>query len=562
METPQHLPSTASSRLPVSPGVSVDLPYGNPASVSPAPSKFLFVDAQADNPQNPGLRKEKQSFVLNKYFRRKRQAAIDRLKPSLPAPATRSRPGPEHRARGNEDDESQKTPDSIGSVARDAAWSLTTYLGQGYTDPFAAVALEMADASYSYFYQFRVHTIPACYPLDATRISTYWWRQGITQPALLQSILFLAAGHQASLHIGSGNTPQGGLRQLNDSLRLRGDALRRLQNIIQDTDSGVAESTVLAVATIATIEAVNANVPAVAAHMKGLKRLIRLMGGLELGNHMFLSKVYLSDVKSAALNNTAPFFPILPKWRAAIMRHTKMFLMTGQGEEHQIPDALSNLGRSIFESSWFPGLEPSLRTFFRVFFRLVIYYELAILTPELVMSTDNDLYILLEHQLLSTNYVSPATALATGDDGDGNASMIICQSPLNEPLRHALLLYLNIRMWHLQPFPLMQHMSTALKDSLLALKSNPSIPDLSMNTITIAPDLLFWILFVGGLASQGYESHAWFVKGLSLVTRVLELEDWNQARAVLGGFFWSDQDAQRGNEDALWRAVASAGNEG
>ncbi|KAL2814673.1 hypothetical protein BDW59DRAFT_154243 [Aspergillus cavernicola] len=553
MEPPQQSPCSTSSRPSVSSGSSVELPYGNPAPAKAAPAGFLFVDSQVDNPQNHALKKEKQSFVLNKYFRKKRQAAIERIKPSTPAAGTRPRLGPRHRVAGKEGDESQQTSDNVDTITRHAAQSLTMYLSQGYTDPFTSVALEMSDPTYSYFYQFRVHTIPACYPLDATRISTYWWRQGITQPALLQSLLFLAAGHQASLQISSGNSSQGGLRQLRDSLRLRIDALKRLQNIIQDPISAVAESTVLAVATIATIEAVNANIPAVEAHMKGLKRLIKLMGGLELGNHMFLSKVYLSDVKSAALNNTPPIFPILPKWRSAIMRYPKMFQITGQ-EELKIPEALSNLGRSIFDAPWFLGLEPSMRTFFRVFFCLVIYYELAILAPELVMPTDNDLYILLEYQLLSTRYPLTTTTLATADDEDG----INSQSPLNEPLRHTLLLYLNIRMWHLQPFPLMQHMSAALKESLLALSSNTSAPHLSTNTI--APDLLFWILFVGGLASQGYECHAWFVKGLSLTARVLELEDWTQARAVLGGFFYTDQPAQRRKEEALWSAVIS--NEG
>ncbi|KAL4877956.1 hypothetical protein BJY04DRAFT_221531 [Aspergillus karnatakaensis] len=541
-QQPQSSASSTSGQRSASSESVVELPYGNPPP-KPAPRAFLFVDSQVDTPQNRALTKEKQKFALNKYFRQRRQADAERLKAVVPAGSKSSgRLGPRQQQSSDDDNEAKRTAKYIA-----AAQSLTTYLAQGYTDPFSSSAVELTDPAYSYFYQFRVHTIPACYPLDATRISTYWWRQGITQPALLQSILFLAAGHQASLQITSGNSPKGGLTQLNDALRLRLDALRRLQTIIQGP---ISISTVLAVATIATIEAVNANFVATEAHMEGLQKLIKLMGGLELGDQMFLSKVYLSDIKAAALNNKPPIFPILDKWRNGIMRHPKMFQMAAD-EELEIPESLSNLGTSIFNAQWFLELEPSMRTFFRVVFRLIIYYELAILTPELVMSTDNDLYILLEYQLLAARYPSATTLLTVDDDND--SSGIQSCSPLNEPFRHTLLLYLNIRLWHLQPFPLMEHMSAALKESLVALKSDTTA--MQPGTNAIAPDLLFWVLFVGGVASQGYSSHTWFVKGLRLTARALGLETWEQARALLGLFFWTDQPAQQGKVEVLWSDI-------
>ncbi|KAL5340306.1 hypothetical protein BJX70DRAFT_123605 [Aspergillus crustosus] len=124
-----------------------------------------------------------------------------------------------------------------------------------------------------------------------------------------------------------------------------------------------------------------------------------------------------------------------------------------------------------------------MQVFLRISARLVAYYETAMASPEVVMPTDNDLFLVLEHQLLSvcydnqqeettdSNLVPGAGAGAGLESGSESLSLPEHkQEPelkLDEPLRQTLLSYLNLRIWHLQSFPFMQYMVTSLKATLL-----------------------------------------------------------------------------------------------
>ncbi|KAL4865316.1 hypothetical protein BDV12DRAFT_188271 [Aspergillus spectabilis] len=539
---------------------SPELPYRTTTTpVADTQKTFLFIDSQADIPENQALKKTKQTFLLKNYNRRKRQAAIDRLKLSKPSPSTRLRiehpsasdpSNPEHStSTGGEDHVYQHASESIESIAQNAAtmsemWSIRADVSQGYTDPFSSYGVDLTNSINLYLHHFRSRTMPACYPLDSTRMSMWWWQKATTQPALLRAFLFLAAGHQATLESASGISSRVVQKSMRDCLYLRGDTLKTLNNIMQDPVRAVAESTALAVASLVTIEAVNANFTALDAHFKGLKRLIHLTGGLEPLDHMYLSKLYQCDVKNAALHNSQPIFPIVPRWRTEILQHSRVFEITGH-KELKTPKALITLGLSIFNAPWYTHLDLTMQSLLRIFSRVIIYYETVILSPALVMPADNDLFILFEHQLLSTAYPADDTTTANTIPTQNPKQKY---HPLNEPLRLALLVYLNVRIWHLQPFAFMQHITESLKQSLL---THTCIPKLQ----STSPELLFWILFIGGLASQGYTTHYWFVNHLIEVTRYLAVEGLDEARWVLGGFFYTEQPEERKAEEALWNEV-------
>ncbi|KAJ0413517.1 hypothetical protein BJY00DRAFT_58571 [Aspergillus carlsbadensis] len=539
-------PSSASSRSTPSddlPGSS-NLPY---RSTQPAKkqSTFLFIDSQADHATNKKLRNQKQGFLLKNYHRRKKQASIQRLKgPSKAAgggaPINRLQIGystneqsisddsdstREYENDGWVDEREVSTSSSNPSALRSEMWSLKAFLSQGYVDPFAASAVKMTDSMNLYFHHFRIHTIAACYPLDATRMSQWWWRKAITQPALLQALLFLTAGHQATLESSSGVSSRVIQKSMRDSLHLRGDTLKTLNNIMMDPLRAVAETTTLVVASLVAIEAVDANMEAHDAHMKGLRRLVSLMGGLDKLDHMTLSKIYQSDVKSAALYNTRPVFPISARWRSEILQDSRLFLTR---DELDSSKELAALGTSFFRAPWYPTLEPTMKTFLQVMQRLIMYYEHAQRHPSSVMPTDNDLFLVMEHQLLSACY-------ATSDPTD-----------INEPLRQTLIIYLNLRVWHFQSFPFMQYMVEALRTAL-------EVPYGYLQSET--PELLFWILVIGSLASQGYKCHRWFVNGLSDVVERLGLAEWAAARRVLDTYFYTEQVSEKRAEEDLWNEV-------
>lgn len=232
-----------------------------------------------------------------------------------------------------------------------------------------------------------------------------------------------------------------------------------------------------------------------------------------------------SDVKSAALYNTRPVFPISASWRSEIIQDVRLFLTQ---DELDTPEDLTYLGVTIFSSSWYTMLDYTMKTSLYVIRRLIIYYEYAQRNPASVMPTDNDLFLIAEHQLLSACY-------ETTDPAD-----------INESLRLTLVIYLNLRVWHFQSFPFMQYVVESLRQSL-------NIPYLYLQTET--PELLFWVLVLGSLASQGYKCHRWYLSRLIEMTEQLGLNKWEEARAILGGYFYTDQTSEKRAEEDLWNEV-------
>ncbi|KAL2808317.1 hypothetical protein BJX63DRAFT_39051 [Aspergillus granulosus] len=138
----------------------------------------------------------------------------------------------------------------------------------------------------------------------------------------------------------------------------------------------------------------------------------------------------------------------------------------------------------------------------------------------------NDLFVLLQYELLSTHYEKS-------------------NNDLNEPLRLLLIIYLFIRVAHFQNLPIIRCMTETLRENQVGLAY-------FQNT---APDLLFWVLFIGGMVSQGYRSHPWFVHHLADMAPLLGLVEWTgHVRPMLGEFFYTDKAGQTGAED-LWSEV-------
>jgi hypothetical protein len=117
---------------------------------------------------------------------------------------------------------------------------------------------------------------------------------------------------------------------------------------------------------------------------------------------------------------------------------------------------------------------------------------------------------------------------------------------INETLRLTLVIYLNLRVWHFQSFPFMEYVVESLRQTL-------EVPYLHLQTET--PELLFWILVLGSLASQGYKCHRWYLNKLIEMTKRLGLSEWEEAREVLGGYFYTDQTSEKRAEEDLWNEV-------
>ncbi|KAL4862747.1 hypothetical protein BDV12DRAFT_178396 [Aspergillus spectabilis] len=481
---------------------------------------FLFVDVQADVSQRVGVGRQKKVFLSENAHQRRKQASIERLKSSQYSLNSALQDD-------NQSQEVGKSKNSTQVQIRCDMGSLTTaYMSQGYVDPFCTYSVPMTDSMNMYLHHYKVHIVTSYYPPDATRIYSWWWQKAIASPVLLQYIISLAAGHKAALGSNQGVSSHTIQKSIQDHLRFRINAIKSLNNLLHNPVVAVAESTILLVSAIATIEALNADFKAVQAHMKGLEQLIYLMGGLDALNHITLSRIYRSDTMSAALQNLRPGFPMLAKFRCKVMQESKLFHRNDSNDAFEFPTTLASLGIRFVRAPWCTEINPSMTYLIKVFRQLIQHFEIAILLPNIFLPTDINLFIIIQHQLLSIHHTP-------GSDN------------LNEPLRLSLLIYLYLRVSSFQSFPIMRNMVETLRQSLA--------PRLSYLQVT-APDLLFWILFIGGMASQGYNSHPWFVLHLADMAHRLRLEEWVQVRPVVAEFFYIAKPGEKGAE-GLWNEV-------
>jgi hypothetical protein len=100
----------------------------------------------------------------------------------------------------------------------------------------------------------RSYVIPKSYPFNVDRMNTWWTERSLVSPALLHTKLCVGAGHKAALESRSGVSPVTSQRSFRDCIKFRTNAIRALNELLQDPVTAVAESTVLTVGSIVTIE--------------------------------------------------------------------------------------------------------------------------------------------------------------------------------------------------------------------------------------------------------------------------------------------------------------------
>lgn len=168
-----------------------------------------------------------------------------------------------------------------------------------------------------------------------------------------------------------------------------------------------------------------------------------------------------------------------------------------------------------------------------LFQQLVTYYESLDIVVAEPMSVENDCLLFLGYRLLSLPY----------------QCML---SPFQETLRLSILTYASIRIWTFFGMPCLEALVEMLRQSL-----HKSLPALR----STASDLLFWVLFIGSLASRGMECNSWFVARLVDVADELLLEGWDSAVPILEKFFFvcrSQDEPARDLWNSAFQAVGTA----
>lgn len=259
-----------------------------------------------------------------------------------------------------------------------------------------------------------------------------------------------------------------------------------------------------------------------------------------------MSFVFVANATSAvsgyaALQNKPPIIPMSAKFRSEVLHEPAIFHPRPDDDYaigFVIPPYIATLdSRFAASSPWFTEVSPSIKDFLAIFTRLIQHFELGKAYPEIVGPTDNDLFPIFQHDFLSAIPANNPTSHRMNDY-------------INPPLRYSIIIYLWACVSHLQSLPIVRHMVETFKRILA-----PRIPYL----LVTAPDLLFWMLVLGVLASKGNKTtHSWFVLHSAHVARRIGLSDRNQARRLLGEFFYTDQPEDLGEGLRIEEVVVSS----
>ncbi|RAH66351.1 uncharacterized protein BO66DRAFT_442150 [Aspergillus aculeatinus CBS 121060] len=480
------------------------------------PPPFLLVD-HVEKPQLLPQGQEQPVFIKNEDSQSPSEESMQKLTVTLPrfqsgrpiSPAT-------------SDLSDSSTPASDDKALLSLRLPYDTFLKptlQGRSlDAILSLPVSLRDSLQPYFYHFSTSCARTCFPFGSEELCLWWWQQAMNQPAFLFILLTTSAIHKSASETIAGGVSVAAQQSTQHALLFRVKAYEFVRQILNESETAALETTAFVVAPLICVEAADGNQQAADAHVQGLKKLVDLLGGIEGLDHAMVSLFYSAVHVYGLLTSSEPAFPMSEEWKQRVLQEVFAVKSEEDFRDH------SYFGNRFFASPWSAGLDPSLRLLLQHFRQLMVHYNYA--QSSLSKSSENNFALLTAYELLATTYV-------------------LNPSDFQDTLRIAMRIYLALRLWTFQGLPCMKFVSEELQHSLYTTLH------LLQRT---APDLLFWILFVGGLASMGHQTSAWFKTYLSITAGQLAVYNWDAALVLLEGFCFIYRPADTMARD-LWNAV-------
>ncbi|KAJ5587861.1 uncharacterized protein N7459_003626 [Penicillium hispanicum] len=335
-------------------------------------------------------------------------------------------------------------------------------------------------------------------------MTPWFWQKALDHPTLIPIILSCGAFHRCASLKASGAAPHVVHRSRQDALRLRADAIKSIQKLLEDASTVYSESAVVAIARLLCLEGAEANTSAVETHGVGLRIIVDSLGGSDNFESQTNTIIYSCDFLKGYIMNSPPTFSVADRWEQDVQSQIAV-------DPNRVR-ARSALGSHFVTSPWSGALHSSLRSSLRLCRQLALYFESTFYAQPKLSSAG----LVIENSLL---ILSRRLLSLSGDP---------LLDPFQDTLRQSILVYCGLRFWKFQGMPFMVVHFERFQRTLVS----------SLSLIQEDSRLCFWVLFVGGLASQTFKCHSWFLFQLRETAEQLSLRDWDHARSLLEGFFF------------------------
>lgn len=229
-----------------------------------------------------------------------------------------------------------------------------------------------------------------------------------------------------------------------------------------------------------------------------------------------------SDILGATQALCKPYWPLLVRSNVLLTQNIPNWLAAkrGQGFQDLLAFGINDSAAAVFQAM--------------LDLTIVIDHHCRGIGPTVDIVDLIDTRNAIQYSLMS---------LPTGDELEYGQVSSIC---LYEAIRYTAIIYSAAVTFPLPPSTgIFLTATTRLQNVLDESKSDPCWQ--------LCPDVLLWILVLGGIASLGTE-RVWFVQNLAAVSTALNISEWEQVIEKLENYLWLGSACDSGGQ-ILWAEV-------
>ncbi|KAJ5043090.1 uncharacterized protein L3040_004476 [Drepanopeziza brunnea f. sp. 'multigermtubi'] len=386
--------------------------------------------------------------------------------------------------------------------------------------------------------------------------------------AVLHSVLHLTANHW----VATGGDP-GYMAPALYHHKL--EAMRIIRERLRDPEQATTDGTVGGIAILILAEVLYGNPKIAVHHLDGLEIVMRLRDGMHINTRNgFLSRlICLADIHTSSQVRQLPRFyggsvtrstHITPKAKAkpsSTLSSTKIVVAPPPGSDSPFfPTDV--MGSRFHTTGGFPDRD--LDSLAQMFRHLRTHSALA-------AAFENGSSPIHEAEILSRLCAIERfiDSLVHGGAGAGSDhTTLLLPQNANRPLHNtnkpdtvpmrpcgfvgSIYIYLFLRKIPLAS-PVFDYMVSLVREELERFGEEEKVLEGS-----VPAEVVFWMLFVAGVASVEREERGWFVRRLKIVRGVLGLRGWEEARRLLGTLAWADGMGDEGGR-RLWELLLGRG---